>query len=148
MLFTIGMYGVAETLANRIRKPEEYIARVPAIAIVPWFFAGSLFPISALPGCLTGIAKVLPLTHALALMRYGLLGDTHRPARHLGHAQHDGDGRAEPRRRRGLRRCADRDRHALVQPLGREPDELGGYCRAYGMPAAAGGAPRAADDAH
>ena len=23
---------------------------VPAVAIVPWFFAGSLFPISALPG--------------------------------------------------------------------------------------------------
>ena len=29
---------------------EEYIARLPAIAIVPWFLAGSLFPISALPG--------------------------------------------------------------------------------------------------
>ena len=44
------MYGVAETLASRMPKAEEYIARVPAIAIVPWFFAGSLFPIGALPG--------------------------------------------------------------------------------------------------
>ena len=57
-------------------KTEEYIARVPAIAIVPWFLAGSLFPISALPGFLTWIAKCLPLTHALALVRYGLLGDS------------------------------------------------------------------------
>ena len=75
-LFTIGMYGVAETLACRVPKTEEYIARVPAIAIVPWFLAGSLFPITALPGFLTWIAKFLPLTHALALVRYGLLGDS------------------------------------------------------------------------
>ena len=73
--FTIGMYGVAETLASRMSKAEEYIARVPAIAIVPWFLAGSLFPIGALPAALTWVAKFLPLTHALALVRYGLLGD-------------------------------------------------------------------------
>jgi len=75
-LFTIGMYGVAETLASRVPKSEEYIARVPAIAIVPWFLAGSLFPISALPSFLAWFAKVLPLTHGLALVRYGLLGDS------------------------------------------------------------------------
>jgi ABC-type polysaccharide/polyol phosphate export permease len=56
-------------------QAEEYIAATPAVAIVPWFFAGALFPIAALPGALTVFAKVLPLTHALALMRYGLLGD-------------------------------------------------------------------------
>lgn len=75
-LFTIGMYGAAETLASRVAKSEEYIARVPAIAIVPWFLAGSLFPISALPSFLAWFAKVLPLTHGLALVRYGLLGDS------------------------------------------------------------------------
>jgi ABC-2 type transport system permease protein len=75
MLFAIGMYGMAETLANRVPKQEEYIARVPAIAIVPWFLAGALFPITALPGFLTWVARFLPLTHGLALMRYGLLGD-------------------------------------------------------------------------
>jgi ABC-type polysaccharide/polyol phosphate export permease len=67
------MYGGAETLANRIAKQEEYVGAVPAIAIVPWFFAGSLFPISALPAGLTAFAKVLPLTHVLALIRYGLV---------------------------------------------------------------------------
>jgi ABC-2 type transport system permease protein len=76
VLFAVGMYGMAETLASRVRTQEEYISRVPAIAIVPWFLAGSLFPISALPAWLTWITKFLPLTHGLAVMRYGLLGDT------------------------------------------------------------------------
>jgi len=75
-LFAIGMYGAAETLAARVPRQEEYIGRVPAIAIAPWFLAGSLFPISAMPQGLADFAKVLPLTHGLALMRYGLLGQT------------------------------------------------------------------------
>ena len=69
----VAMYGVAETLANRMRKQEEYVGALPAVAIVPFFVAGSLFPISALPSWLATVAKLLPLTHALALMRYGLL---------------------------------------------------------------------------
>ena len=76
VFFTAGMAGVGETLASRVPRAEEYIARVPAIAIVPWFLAGSLFPIGALPTFLTWIARFLPLTHALALVRYGLLGDS------------------------------------------------------------------------
>jgi len=74
-MFTIGMYGAAETLASRVPEAEEYIARVPAIAIVPWFLGGSLFPIAALPVGLAWLARFLPITHALALMRYGLLGE-------------------------------------------------------------------------
>jgi ABC-type polysaccharide/polyol phosphate export permease len=74
-LLAIGMYGASETLANRIPTLEEFTGALPGLAIVPFFFAGSLFPISALPGFLTVFARFLPLTHALALMRYGLLGD-------------------------------------------------------------------------
>jgi ABC-type multidrug transport system permease subunit len=76
LLFTIAMYGIAETLAARVPRSEEYIARVPAIAIVPWFLAGSLFPVTSLPVVLAWIARFLPLTHALALMRWGLLHDS------------------------------------------------------------------------
>jgi len=76
LLFAIAMYGAAETLAARVPSQEAYIGRVPAIAIVPWFLAGSLFPISALPLAISWIARALPLTHGLALMRYGLLGDS------------------------------------------------------------------------
>jgi ABC-2 type transport system permease protein len=72
-LLSVAMYAMAETLASRVHSAEEYVGAVPAIAIVPWFFAGALFPISALPGALTVVAKLFPLTHALAVIRYGLV---------------------------------------------------------------------------
>jgi len=75
-LLAIAFTGIAETLASRVPHQEEYIARLPAVAIAPWFLAGSLFPISAMPVGLTWVARFLPLTHALALMRYGLLNDS------------------------------------------------------------------------
>lgn len=73
--FGVLMYGMAEALANKMPTQEEYVGALPALAIVPWFFAGSMFPIEALPAGLTAFAKVLPITHALALMRYGLVDD-------------------------------------------------------------------------
>ena len=73
MLFTVFMYSVAETLASRINKQEDYVGAMPAVAILPFFLAGALFPIGAMPGALTTIAKFLPLTHALALMRYAFV---------------------------------------------------------------------------
>jgi ABC-2 type transport system permease protein len=76
LLFTVFMYGVAETLASRIGNQEEYVGATPALAILPFFLAGALFPIGAMPGALTTIAKFLPLTHALALMRYAFVDPT------------------------------------------------------------------------
>jgi ABC-2 type transport system permease protein len=73
LALAVAMHGAAETLASRIPKQEEYVGAAPPVALVPWFFAGSFFPISAMPAGLTAFAKVLPLTHALALMRYGLI---------------------------------------------------------------------------
>jgi ABC-2 type transport system permease protein len=78
VLFTVFMYGVAETLASRIDKQEEYIGATPAVAILPFFLAGALFPIGAMPGFLATIAKFLPLTHALALMRYAFVDPSGR----------------------------------------------------------------------
>jgi ABC-2 type transport system permease protein len=75
LAFGVFMYGIAETIANRVPNQEEYVGTLPPIAIVPWFFGGSLFPISALPVGLTAFAKILPITHVLAVMRYGLVGD-------------------------------------------------------------------------
>src|SRR5580700_1453645 len=72
LLFAIVMYGMAEILATRVPSTEEYVGILPAIAIVPFFFGGSLFPITSLPTWLADVARVLPLTHALALFRYGL----------------------------------------------------------------------------
>jgi ABC-2 type transport system permease protein len=73
LLFTVFMYGVAETLASKVTKQEDYVGATPAVAILPFFLAGALYPISAMPTVLTAIAKVFPLTHALALMRYGFI---------------------------------------------------------------------------
>jgi ABC-2 type transport system permease protein len=73
LLFTVFMYGLAETLASRVAKQEDYIGAVPAVAVLPFFLAGALFPIGAMPAVLTTIAKALPLTHALALLRYGFI---------------------------------------------------------------------------
>lgn len=73
LLFTVFMYGLAETLASRVNTEEDYVGAIPVLAILPFFFAGALFPISAMPGILTDIAKVMPLTHALALLRYGFI---------------------------------------------------------------------------
>jgi len=73
LAFAVFMYAVAEIMANVIPTQEEYIGALPAVAIVPWFLAGPLFPISALPAGLTAAAKVLPITHVLALLRYGLV---------------------------------------------------------------------------
>ena len=73
VLFTVFMYGLAETLAAKVSKQEEYIGATPAVAILPFFLAGALYPIHAMPGALAAIAKALPLTHALALMRYALV---------------------------------------------------------------------------
>jgi ABC-type polysaccharide/polyol phosphate export permease len=76
------MYCVAEALAARVDREEEYVGAVPALAILPFFLAGALYPISAMPGALTAIAKALPLTHALALIRYGVVD-------HSGRSLHD-----------------------------------------------------------
>jgi ABC-type multidrug transport system permease subunit len=73
LLFTVFMYGVAETLASKVTKQEDYVGATPAVAILPFFLAGALYPISAMPAVLTDIAKAFPLTHALALMRYGII---------------------------------------------------------------------------
>jgi len=73
LLFTVFMYGVAEALASKVTKQEDYVGATPAVAILPFFLAGALYPIGAMPGVLTAFAKAFPLTHALALMRYGVL---------------------------------------------------------------------------
>jgi ABC-2 type transport system permease protein len=69
----VAMHGVAEILAARIPKQEEYVGAAPAIALVPWFFAGSFFRITSMPIGLAWLARALPVTHALAVLRYGLV---------------------------------------------------------------------------
>lgn len=69
----VAMHAVAEILAARIPRQEEYVGVAPPVALLPWFFAGSFFRITSMPVGLTWFARVLPLTHVLALLRYGLV---------------------------------------------------------------------------
>jgi ABC-2 type transport system permease protein len=78
LLFTVFMYALAETVASRVTKEEDFVGATPVLAILPFFFAGALFPISAMPAALTAIAKAMPLTHALALLRYAFIDPSGR----------------------------------------------------------------------
>jgi ABC-type multidrug transport system permease subunit len=78
ILFTVFMYALAETVASRVSKEEDFVGATPVLAILPFFFAGALFPIGVMPSVLTAIAKAMPLTHALALMRYGMVDPSGR----------------------------------------------------------------------
>ena len=89
LVFSILMYSVAEILATRLPSAEAYTGALPVVAIIPFFFAGSLFPITALPGWLDAVAKALPLTHALALFRYGLTSTSGAQALHNIWGMHD-----------------------------------------------------------
>jgi hypothetical protein len=118
-LLAIGMYGVAEILANRVAKVDEYIAATPAIAIVPWFFAGSLFPMKALPVGLAWFTRFLPLSHELALMRCGLLDRQGTGfAGHLGDAERHAHGGPQACGRGHVRRRPDPDLHPGVHTGG------------------------------
>ncbi|HSS08476.1 MAG TPA: ABC transporter permease [Acidimicrobiales bacterium] len=81
LALAVAMHGLAEILAARIPKQEEYVGAAPPVALLPWFFAGSFFRITSMPIGLTWIARALPLTHALALLRYGLV-DQHGQGLH------------------------------------------------------------------
>ncbi len=47
-----------------------------AVGVTPWFLSGSLFPLSVLPPVVEQISLAFPWTHALALMRYGMMENT------------------------------------------------------------------------
>jgi ABC-2 type transport system permease protein len=71
-LLLLTVYGVAEILTVVVR-PELYGPLIPAIGVTPWFLSGSLFPLTVLPAGIEQLGLLLPWTHALALMRYGLM---------------------------------------------------------------------------
>jgi ABC-2 type transport system permease protein len=74
-LLTLGVYGIAETLALRIGRQEAYGPLIPAIGVTPWFLAGALFPISVLPTGVEHATLFSPWTHAVAVMHHGMMGE-------------------------------------------------------------------------
>src|SRR5262249_8008186 len=75
-LLCLTMDGVAETLALRIGRQEAFGPLIPAIGVTPYFLSGALYPLSVLPDGIQQVGFLLPWTHAVALMRYGLMDGT------------------------------------------------------------------------
>ena len=102
-LFTVGMYGVAETLAARVPRPRSTSLACRRSRSCRGSSPARCSRSRRCPSGSTWFTRFLPLTHALALVRYGLLGDPSGLA-HLADEQRRRDGRAQPRGRRPVRR--------------------------------------------
>ncbi len=76
LLLSLITYGLAESLALLIGRLDAYGPAIPAVGVTPFFLAGTLFPISALPAGFEQFSLTLPWTHAVAVMRYGLMEGT------------------------------------------------------------------------
>ncbi len=76
LFLSLTTYGLAESLALAIGRQDAYGPAIPAVGVTPFFLAGTLFPISALPAGFEQFSLALPWTHAVAVMRYGLMKGT------------------------------------------------------------------------
>jgi ABC-2 type transport system permease protein len=72
-LLSLSTYAIAEILALVVARQEAYGPLIPAVGVTPWFLSGSLFPLSFLPDGVRQVSVILPQTHSLALMRYGMM---------------------------------------------------------------------------
>jgi ABC-2 type transport system permease protein len=73
-LLSIATYALAELLAYRITQPQIFGTLIPAIGATPWALCGAIYPLAALPAGVKQFALVLPWTHCVAVLRYGLMG--------------------------------------------------------------------------
>jgi ABC-2 type transport system permease protein len=76
VLLSLGTYGIAESLALRIGNQEGYGPLLAAVGVTPWFLSGAMYPLAVLPDAVKYLAYVLPWTHAVAIMRHGMMQDT------------------------------------------------------------------------
>ncbi|HEY3903892.1 MAG TPA: ABC transporter permease [Streptosporangiaceae bacterium] len=74
-LLSAGVYGLAEFLVYSIKKPQAFGTLIPAIGATPYVLCGAIYPIAVLPVGVKWLTWVLPWTHTVSLLRYGLMGD-------------------------------------------------------------------------
>ena len=75
-LLSAGVYGLAEFLVYTIKKPQAFGTLIAAIGATPYVLCGAIYPIAVLPAGVKWLTWALPWTHTVALLRYGLMGDT------------------------------------------------------------------------
>jgi ABC-2 type transport system permease protein len=73
ILLASTVYGIAEILALKVNRQEAYGPLIAAVGVAPWFISGALFPITALAALPQALSRFLPWTHALSVLRYGLM---------------------------------------------------------------------------
>lgn len=73
-LLTAGTYGLAEYLAYTVTQPQIFGTLIPAIGATPYALCGAIYPIASLPLGIRQFAWALPWTHAVSLLRFGLMG--------------------------------------------------------------------------
>jgi ABC-2 type transport system permease protein len=73
-LLSIATYGLAELLAYRITQPQIFGTLIPAIGATQYLQCGAIYPLATLPSGVRQFAYTLPWTHAVAVLRYGLIG--------------------------------------------------------------------------
>jgi ABC-2 type transport system permease protein len=74
-LLSAGVYGLAEFLVYSIKKPQAFGTLIPAIGATPYVLCGAIYPIAVLPAGIKWLTWMLPWTHTVSLLRYGLMGD-------------------------------------------------------------------------
>ncbi len=57
------------------QKPQAFGTLIPAIGATPYVLCGAIYPIAVLPTGIKWLIWVLPWTHSVSLLRYGLMGD-------------------------------------------------------------------------
>ena len=75
-LLSVATYGLAELLAYRITQPQIFGTLIPAIGATPYALCGAIYPLATLTPGVRQFAYLLPWTHAVAVLRYGLMGGT------------------------------------------------------------------------
>jgi ABC-2 type transport system permease protein len=75
-LLSVATYGLAELLAYRITQPQIFGTLIPAIGATPYALCGAIYPLATLPAGVKQFAYLLPWTHAVAVLRYGLMGES------------------------------------------------------------------------
>jgi ABC-2 type transport system permease protein len=75
-LLSVATYALAELLAYRITQPQIFGTLIPAIGATPYILCGAIYPLASLPDGVRQFALVLPWTHCVALLRYGLMGSS------------------------------------------------------------------------
>lgn len=74
-LLTAFVYGLAELLVYTIKQPQVFGTLIPAIGATPYLVSGAIYPFASLPATIQPFAWLLPWTHCVAVLRFGLLGD-------------------------------------------------------------------------